>query len=305
MKRLSEQPSLLTVDTHVFEGPAQPSPTISVSQADAVDAGALEVSSLPLPQFPNRASLSRPPSRGRPMTSPSIGNPAPRPYTPTDTPTKPNLATSTPSLPLDLNLNINAFNHPSSSLNFPIRGETTPTAETIDIYNDHNDDITPELNNPFRPSATWSTVPTTDEWVDETVSSLALSRSASQVQGRGQGQSQVQRNQGQSQQNWTVLQESPGIVNRGRDVMGSAGMLTPGAASSLVQLPEVEAADGEREGTVDTEASSSPVLSRPGTAGTLGSGIAHGRVGLAQQSQSKGVVSLRSEGSRSEYAAFI
>ncbi|KAG7288501.1 hypothetical protein NEMBOFW57_004854 [Staphylotrichum longicolle] len=67
-------------------------------------------------------------------------------------------------------------------------------------------------HNPFRPSRTWSTVPTTDDWVDETVESLALSRSTSQ-----------QQQQQQQQQNWTVLQESPLI--RSRDTTASGALL--------------------------------------------------------------------------------
>jgi len=60
---------------------------------------------------------------------------------------------------------------------------------------------------------------------------------------------------------------------------------------------------------VKAEETPSPVVSRPGTANTLGrrgfdGGIPDGKSGLTQKSQSMGV-SLRSDGSRSEYAAFI
>ncbi|KAK4237455.1 hypothetical protein C8A03DRAFT_44668 [Achaetomium macrosporum] len=79
------------------------------------------------------------------------------------------------------------------------------------------------MPNPFGSSRTWSTLPTTDEWVDETVESLALSRSTTQ-----------------QQQNWTALQGSP-VIN-GRDA--TAPERLPELASSI-RLPQVQTGLGE------------------------------------------------------------
>ena len=147
------------------------------------------------------------------------------------------------------------------------RGYSATRQELMDIsYQDLAE------QSPFRPSRTWSTVQTTDDWVDQTVESLdAL-----------QGPATISRPV--SQQNWAVLQEPP-ILTDG-DVAGSGRL--PEFASS-VRLPQIQ----ERElGTA-----ASLVSSRPGTANA-------GRSGLTRQSHSKGF-SLRSEGSKSDYAAFI
>lgn len=107
----------------------------------------------------------------------------------------------------------------------PNRGDTR--AASLDIYDDLTD------HNPFRPSQTWSTVPMTDEWVDETCESPMLSRSTSQLQ-----------------QNWRILQESP-VITGGGDASAPISMVLEEAASSA-RLPQVQEGEGvqeqEREG---------------------------------------------------------
>ncbi|KAK4131192.1 hypothetical protein BT67DRAFT_345808, partial [Trichocladium antarcticum] len=125
---------------------------------------------------------------------------------------------------------------------------------------------------PFRPSRTWSTVQTTDDWVDQTVGSLdAL-------------QEPVGPSRPTSQHNWAVLQESAILSSRD----GADSGMSPELPSS-VQLAPIQ--DGG-SGTAPSLGSS-----RPGTANV-------GSLGLARQSHSKGF-SSGSEGSKSDYAAFI
>lgn len=281
MKRLSEQPSVFTVDTVVAEKGEEPSPMISfTAESNGNDAGVLESSSLPLPTFPGRGSLSQSHTGNDRAADANIehrGRQGLGASELTASPAGPDLSSTTPR--------------------FPIRGEAT--AESLDTY----DDILE--HNPFRPSRTWSTVPTTDDWVDETVESLALSRSTSQQQ--------------QQQQNWTVLQESPLI--RSRDTTASGAPL-PHVGSSLRLLPPVsEGGDGgegkghgkvggpeqqgEGKGEGESLAVPSPVSLRPGTSLILEGGSNNRireRSDLVHKSQSKGV-SLRSEAS--SYAAFI
>ncbi|KAK4038434.1 hypothetical protein C8A01DRAFT_17473 [Parachaetomium inaequale] len=147
-------------------------------------------------------------------------------------------------------------------------------------------------HSPFRPSRTWSTVPTTDEWVDETVESLALSPSTS---------SQQQQQQ-QQQQNWTVLQESPVVTSRDASASGRG---LPDIASS-VRLGQAQEGGGEGKGEVEVPAGLPPASSGLGAAATveMEGGQKREASGLTRKSQSIGV-SLRSEGSRSDYAAFI
>jgi axial budding pattern protein 2 len=267
MKRLSEQPSVLTVDSPVPEKTEQQPPSvIPVGQegSNENEAALLESSPLPLPKFPSRVSLSRPPTRRS-----GLG-------------TTGNIETLGQEQPTMSDTTVDAASPVSSSHiktersmpGFPIRGETP--AESLDIY----DDIVE--HNPFHRSKTWSTVPTTDEWVDETVSSLALSRSALQ-----------------NQKNWTVLQESP--VTKGQGATASADRL-PDAVSS-VRLPRVREREGEAG---EGEGEPCATLSRAATATTAdGRGDEQReRSGLTRKSQSNGV-SLRSEGSKSSYAVFI
>ncbi|KAK4151412.1 hypothetical protein C8A00DRAFT_17171 [Chaetomidium leptoderma] len=267
MKRLSEQPSVLTVDTFTPEMAGMAPPTIAVTQGDSEnEAAVLESASLPLPQFPSRTSLSRPPTRSRPATCGNMGNPRQEPPLKAS-----NDTTTTPAAPARSLLS----NQQNAIPDFPTRVGETP-ADSLDIY----DDIIE--HNPFRPSRTWSTVPTTDEWVDETVESLALSRSASQ----------------QKHQNWTVLQESLPVI-KSRDAT-APGRLSDVASS--VGLPQVR----EGEGEVFVAPCPVPLRAETAAAATLegrGDGMPE-RSGLTRKSQSKGV-SLRSEGSKSDYAIFI
>ncbi len=268
MKRVSEQPSVLTVDAAVSEKPGQPSPTVTAFLEDGErETAALESPSLPLPKFPSRAPLDRPPTQSGQVMSETLEEPIrAQPNTTSD-------VASNPAIPGSGLLSKGDF-----TPGFPANREAA-RADSLDIY----DGITE--HNPFRPSRTWSTVPTTDDWADETVESLALSRSASQ-----------------HRQNWTVLQESP-VVQSG-DAAASGGL--PDVASSL-RLPQVREGGGEAEGNGDWPlAGPSPAPSRPGTAATLeGRGARRERSGLTRKSQSRGV-SLRSEGTQgSDYAAFI
>jgi len=277
MKRVSEQPSVLTVDTAVFEKPGQPSPTVTVFPGDSEkETTVLESSSLPLPRFPSRAPLDRPPTKSRRVMSESLENHVQEQPNTID-------AVSVPAIPGSGLL----MNKEDSNPGFPPANREATRADSLDIY----DGITEHT--PFRPSRTWSTVPTTDDWADETVESLALSRPASQ-----------------HQQNWTVLQESP-VIKTG-DATASGGL--PDVASSL-RLPQVREGGGEGGGKGDEwplagpSPFPSPVTSRPGTATTLeGRGARRERSGLTRKSQSKGV-SLRSEGTQgtqgTDYAVFI
>lgn len=170
---------------------------------------------------------------------------------------------------------------------FPIRGG--PPTSSLDIYDGA---ATMEHNNPFRPSRTWSTVPTADEWADETVESLTLSRSTSQPQ-----------------QNWTVFQESPATASR--DTAASMKLVE---MASSVRLPPTQEGGGERGG----EGGEGKGEDRRGEVEASGEFSSHGvgltvkpreeerreRSGLTRKSQSNGV-SLRSGGSRSDYAVFI
>ncbi|EAQ92286.1 hypothetical protein CHGG_00521 [Chaetomium globosum CBS 148.51] len=267
MQRLSEQPSLLAVDTFTSEVTEQPSSTtLTMQENDPNGVAALGPETLPLPQFPRRAPLSRPPTRTGPIGSGARGHLGTEPLHTSDTTTT--LPTPIPSL-LDVD------DDPTSG--FSIR-EGAPTG-SLDIYDGATG------NNLFRPSRTWSTVPTADEWADETVESLALSRSTSQPQ-----------------QNWTVFQESPAVTSRDT----ATSMKLPEIASSA-RMPEREEGgeDEEKEGQgVAVEASVGP--SSQGIAPTVrpGEEKMQERSGLTRKSQSNGV-SLRSAGSRSDYAVFI
>ena len=284
MKRLSEQPSVFTVDTDVTEKTEQPPPMISIrGESNGNETAVLESPSLQLPEFPSGVSANRPPTRSDQAADENLEHPGQGVAKARDTTTNQGPSSVT--------------HNESTALSFPIRGETP--ADSLDMY----DDILE--HNPFRPSRTWSTVPTTDDWADETVERLALSRSASQQQ--------------QHQQNWTLLQESPLI--RSRDATASGGRL-PNVGSSL-RLPQVcEGGDevegkeegkaggaeqqGQGKGEEGSMAVPSPVPSRPGTAPIIEGGRNNNgrreRSGLTHKSQSKGV-SLRSEAS--SYAAFI
>jgi axial budding pattern protein 2 len=278
MQRLSEQPSVLTVDTFASERTDKPSPTIPVTQgSDANEAAVVESDSLPLPPFPSRASLSRPPTRSSPVvTSGNLGSPGPEPHHTSDT---------TPTNILPTPVTTSLLSPPDNSvpsLPLPSRGETPK--HSLDMY----DGIAGE-HSPFRPSRTWSTVPTTDEWVDETVESLALSRSPS---------SQQQ----QQQQNWTVLQESSVKTSHEFTTLGRG---LPDIASSI-RLGQAREGGSDGKGGVEVSAGLPPVWSGPVAAAMarIEGGQKREASGLTRKSRSMGV-SLRSEGSRSDYAAFI
>jgi axial budding pattern protein 2 len=267
MQRLSEQPSLLTLDTFTFEATEQPSPTIPATPENDPDGVAvLGPETLPLPQFPRRASLSRPPSRSGPIGSGNRGQLGSEPLHTSDTTTT--LPTPIPSL-------LGVEDDPMMP-GFQIRGG--PPTGSLDIYGGG----AMEHNNPFRSSRTWSTVPTADEWADETVESLTLSRSTSQPQ-----------------QNWTVFQESPAIASRDT----AAPVKLAGIVSS-VRLPQAQ----EREEGEDCQRGAE--LSVGFSSHEVGPTVKPGgeerqeRSGLTRKSQSNGV-SLRSGGSRSDFAVFI
>ncbi|KAK4122456.1 hypothetical protein N657DRAFT_657283 [Parathielavia appendiculata] len=140
------------------KGRRQGSKLLSVLMVDTQDSKKTEQPP-PTPQFPGRALFSRPSTRGSgPATSTKLEHPSREQARSSD------IAASA------------AIPASSSPV---IQEKSTPVAGIVGL-------------NPFHPSKTWSRVPTMNEWVDETVSSLALSRTASQ-----------------HQQNWTVLQEPP------------------------------------------------------------------------------------------------
>ncbi|KAH6844949.1 hypothetical protein B0I37DRAFT_398482 [Chaetomium sp. MPI-CAGE-AT-0009] len=270
MQRLSEQPRLLTVDTFTSEVAWQPSPTIPTTQGDdpnGVPRAILGSETLPLPQFPRRASLSRPPTRSWLTRNGNRGHLGLEPLHASDTSTT--LPTPIPSL-------LGLEDGPTSS--FPIHRET-PTYY-LDIYDrviEHN---------PFRPSRTWSTVPTADGWADETVESLTLSRSTSQPQ-----------------QNWTVPQESPAIKSHDT----TAPVKLPEIASP-VNLPQAREGQGGKEKEEDRRGGAEVSI---GTSSRETSPTVQPREderqersGLTRKSQSNGV-SLRSGGSKSVYAVFL
>jgi len=281
MKRLSEQPSLLTLISLISDKTGQPSPIPSAAgEGNGNAVASPESSPMVFAQPPTPAGLSRPPTRGGLVSDSAVGDPGQdqlpsaadtttNPVTPAHVP-----YTSTGDL----------------ALGFPIHGEAPGMSP--DVY----DGIIE--HNPFRPSRTWSTVPTTDDWADETAESLALSRPTSQ-----------------RQRNWTVLQESSPVAKPRES--GASGMIQ--VASSLYQLAPVgggedgdRKGEGEAEGEVAREAEGesgvapSPAPSRPWVVPRVdGGGDGKREIsGLTRKSQSKGI-SLRSEGSRSDYAAFI
>jgi axial budding pattern protein 2 len=270
MQRLSEQPSLLTVDTFTSEATEQPSPTIPVTQENDPDGVAvLGPETLPLPQFPRRASLSRPPTRSGPTGGETRGKLGSEPLHTSDTTTT--LPTPIPSL-------FGVEDDPMMP-GFPIRGG--PPTGSLDVYG-----AAAMEHNPFRPSRTWSTVPTADEWADETVESLTLSRSTSQPQ-----------------QNWMVFQESSPIA--GRDTAAPVKSAEMASSVRLPQAQEGEGGEGEgedrQEGAELSVGFSSPEV---GPTVKLREEQKRERSGLTRKSQSNGV-SLRSGGSRSDYAVFI
>ncbi|KAK3301422.1 uncharacterized protein B0H64DRAFT_37823 [Chaetomium fimeti] len=268
MQRLSEQPSLLTVDTFTSEVPGQPSPTIPTTQRnDPNGVAVLGPEALPLPQFPRRASLSRPPTRNGLIGGGNRGHLSSEALHASDTATT--LPTPIPSV-------LGVEDEPTSS--FSIRGET-PTY-SLDIYDGVIE------NNPFRPSRTWSTVPTADEWADETVESLTISRSTSQPQ-----------------QNWTVLQEPP--VIKSRDTTAPVKLPETTVPVSLPRAREGQGVEGKEEddqGGAEAAVGSSSPEAAPAVNGKEEE--RQERSGLTRKSQSNGV-SLRSGGSRSDYAVFI
>jgi axial budding pattern protein 2 len=161
----------------------------------------------------------------------------------------------------------------SSATSFPDQGGIS----ALDRPNPYDDLVMPNL---FGSSRTWSTMPTTEEWVDETVESLALSRSTTQ----------------QQQNNWTALQGSP-VIGGGRDA--TAPVSLPELVSSL-RLPQVQTGLEEQSLAVPC-----PAPLRPKTAPVGSKGVEIPQMlGLEQKSQSNGL-SLRSEGSKSDYAVFI
>ncbi|KAK3902030.1 hypothetical protein C8A05DRAFT_44468 [Staphylotrichum tortipilum] len=262
MKRLSEQPSLLTLISRspsaAFEQPSDPT------------------------------ALGRPPTRSGLILGGTVGNPGQEEL--------PKVSdTTADAAPPGSMLHTSTGD---STLGFPIRGEAAGLSP--DVY----DGIIE--HNPFRPSRTWSTVPTTDDWADETVESLALSRATSQ-----------------RQQNWTVIQESPVVKPR---EAAASGMVQ--VALSLYQLTLMDGADGEGKGEGEAEGDAtrgveggaargmeagevslavlSPAPSRPWAAPRADRGGDGKREisGLNRKRQSKGA-SLRSDGSRLDFAAFI
>lgn len=294
MKRLSEQSSVFTVDTFATEKTRQRSPVISIAAADpADDAAAFDCSSLPLPQFPSRASLSRPPTRSGPAPAKTVGTlirqePVNRSDTVTTTSPTTTPLPSLPSLP----------NHSSEN---PTAAAATPATPAVvaQTYADEDDVVT--THNPFRPSRTWPTVPTTmtDDWADETVESLALSPSASASQG----------------QNWAVLQESPAVPSNSRGgVVGTASGLSGAPSLGGLALGRNGAGGGGAElkgKEEDNDDDGAEVMVYPtATAMARGTGVGGSsweRSGMTKKSQSKGV-SLRSEGTQgsgSDYAVFI
>ncbi|KAK4104178.1 hypothetical protein N658DRAFT_565073 [Parathielavia hyrcaniae] len=259
MRRLSEQPSVLTVDTQDSDETERPPPPPTPPQAAAHE-GKNPATSTAKPEEHRTADAAAaaaiPGPAGSPLVTQEEGEEEEKSSTP-----------------------------PPPPPGFPVRGATP--AESLDVY----DDIVGL--GPFHSSKTWSTVPTvptTDDWVDETVSSLALSRTASQHHHQ------------QQQPNWTALQESPVHNNKSQ-----GAMVVPDAASS-VRLPRAAEGEGDPEGKGKSRLeASADEPSRPATAPAAGGRRDDERrekSGLTCKSQSKGV-SLRSEGSRSDYAVFI
>ncbi len=175
----------MTLISLVSDKTGQPSPIPSAAgEGNGNTAASPEPSSAAATQPPNPPALSGPPTRGGLVSDRTVEDPGQDQL--------PSIGDATNPV---VSSRILHGNMGDSSLGFPIRGETTGLSP--DVYDGIIDD------NPFRPSKTWPTVPTTDDWADETAESLALSRSTSQ-----------------RQQNWTVLQESPVTKPREAAVSG-------------------------------------------------------------------------------------
>ncbi|KAK3309172.1 uncharacterized protein B0T15DRAFT_509560 [Chaetomium strumarium] len=259
MRRLSEQPSVLTVETLESEKNGQPSGTPRLN--NGTGASVHDLPSLPLLQFPSRASFDRSPARSGTAAGGYSGD---LNLEQPESSSTANLIPPGPSM----------FGGQESSMtSFP--DQRGIAADRPNLY----DDLV--MPNPFSTSRTWSTMPTTDEWVDETVESLALSRSTTQ-----------------QQQNWTALQGSPSpVISGGRDATAPTSL--PELVSSL-RLPQLPTGFDESL-AVPTPASLKPKTAPVGS--SKGVEIPE-LLGLAHKSQSNGL-SLRSEGSKSDHAVFI
>lgn len=255
MERLSEQSIVLTVDSFASEKAGD------TQLGDGSTSVTPSLSGQALTKVPTQTPLSRPPTLSEPAASGRTGNHNGNNLKPTSAETG----------QTDSNAVLGTGKENSAST-FPERHDTRK--DSLDMYDDLVE------RSPFRPCRTWSTVPTTDEWVDDAVESLdalqggtPLSRSA-------------------SRRNWMILQESPVLQSREAAVSGALQECV-----SSVRLPQAREQEGNK-----TLGAESPGRSRPMTA----TGPKSEMSGLSWKSQSKGV-SLRSEGSKAEsdYAVFI
>ncbi|KAK0745392.1 hypothetical protein B0T21DRAFT_359621 [Apiosordaria backusii] len=161
-------------------------------------------------------------------------------------------------------------------------------------------------NSPFHPSATWQTISTTDEWVDETVQSMDTP------------QREVAKKETGTPSNWAVLQDSPVIkdwdagidspspVSIGPGDASTPGrILSPGGNEKREQpaAADVPTSSGTQPGLVLAAAPSLNVEAL----GNGGRSFQRDQSGLPKRSGSKGVslMSGKSRGEESDFAVYI
>lgn len=204
----SNQSSISTVDTFNHKRPGQPSRRPSHQRRHAGEGASVRpmtTTHLPPAQLIGRVHLARPVTLKGPVNSPSvegiISGGSGRGHS------QLSLAAR--------NAETNSHSHPVTPRG-PRQQPPTPRLETgkmevslpvLPNWRDTPDDFLGlsyenlVKESPFHPSTSWSTVPATDDWVDETVETLA----SPPVQQSG------------SKANWVVVQESPGPVIRDWD----------------------------------------------------------------------------------------
>ncbi|KAK4201616.1 hypothetical protein QBC40DRAFT_323813 [Triangularia verruculosa] len=150
-------------------------------------------------------------------------------------------------------------------------------------------------NSPFHPSATWQTISTTDEWVDETVQSMDTP------------QRDAAKKEAGTPSNWAVLQDSPVIKDWDAGIDSPSPVsIGPGDASTPGRVLS-PAGNEKRERPLASDAPTSSSI-QTSNGKELGSmrGFQRDQPGLPK-SHSKGIslMSGRSRGDESDFAVYI
>ncbi|KAK0670558.1 hypothetical protein QBC41DRAFT_73385 [Cercophora samala] len=142
-------------------------------------------------------------------------------------------------------------------------------------------------NSPFHPSATWQTISTANEWVDETVVSMDTPQRETAKKEMG------------TPSNWAVLQDSPVI----KDWDADAGIDSPSPVSIGPGDASTPAGNEKREQPTSSRTQPTNI----GAAVGYKRGFHRDQPGLARRSDSKGVslMSGKSRGEESDFAVYI